>query len=251
LRAADVIDLKVDTLAHPFMVVAGSRYYLFFTAKDLKTDQGGIGLAESRDGLAWKFKRTVVKEPFVLSHPYVFKWQDAYYMVPEAHTERSVRLYRATSFPDKWKYERNLLEGDDFISPTLTRYKELWWMFVAPSGNDTLRLFYAADLNAAWTEHPQSPVVKKDANIARPGGRPFVIDGVLYRLGQDCYPTYGNQVHAFEITDLSTKAYSERMVAGPLVKSSSRGWNAEAMHHVDAHELGRNKWIAAVDALGY
>jgi hypothetical protein len=28
------------------------------------------------------------------------------------------------------------------------------------------------------------------------------------------------------------------------------GWNAEAMHHVDAHRIGGNQWIAAVDALG-
>jgi hypothetical protein len=26
-------------------------------------------------------------------------------MVPEAHTEKSVRLYKATAFPDEWKYQ--------------------------------------------------------------------------------------------------------------------------------------------------
>src|SRR5947209_4136107 len=44
LRGADVKDLKVDTLAHPFMLIEGSRYYLFFTAKDHKTDKSGIGM---------------------------------------------------------------------------------------------------------------------------------------------------------------------------------------------------------------
>jgi hypothetical protein len=250
LTAADVNDLDVDTIAHPFMVVTDSGYYLFFTAKDAKTDKGGIGLAESRNGTDWKYRKIVIHEPFVLSYPYVFKWRNDYYMIPEAHTETSVRLYKATEFPEKWQYEGNLLEGDRFISSTVVRYKDMWWMFTAPSGNNTLRLFYASDLKGPWTEHPHSPIVDKNPEIARPAGRPFVMDGTLYRLGQDCYPTYGNQVHAFQITDLSPNSYSEKMIDIPLVKASSKGWNAEAMHHVDAHQLGKNQWIAAVDALG-
>jgi len=250
LTAAAVTDLKVDIVAHPFMVVTDSMYYLFFTAKDGSTDMGGIGSAQSRNGLDWKYRRIVIKEPFVLAYPYVFKWRDDYYMIPEAHTETSVRLYRATEFPDKWQYEGDLLTGDQFISATVVRYKDMWWMFVARLGNDTLRLFYAADLKGPWTEHPLSPVVAKDLETARPGGRPFVIDGTLYRIGQDCYPTYGNQAHAFQITDISPTIYKEKMIDTPLVKATSQGWNAEAMHHVDAQQIGNGKWIAAVDALG-
>jgi hypothetical protein len=250
LRGSDVTDMAVDTLAHPFMVVARSRYYLFFTAKDLKTDKGGIALAESSDGLTWKFRRTVIHEPFVLSHPCVFNWRNEYYMIPEAHTETSVRLYRATEFPDRWKYEGDLLKGDHYISPTVVRYRGMWWMFTVRTGNETLRLFYARELRGPWTEHPLSPIVNKDLRTARPAGRPFVIGGILYRLGMDCYPTYGSQVRAFQITEISPTAYAEKMIETPLVKASTEGWNAEAMHHVDAHQIGKDRWIAAVDALG-
>ena len=246
----DMTDLNIDTLAHPFMVAVDSRYYMFFTAKDIQADKGGIGLAESSNGLEWKFKRTVIREPFVQCHPCVFRWQNDYYMVPEAHTQASVRLYRATAFPDQWEFERELIKGDQFNCPTLARYKDMWWMFTGTPGNDGLRLFYARDLKGAWTEHPLSPIIKKDLRTARPAGRPFVIDGTLYRLGQDCYPTYGNQVHAFRITDISPSKYAEDMIDAPLVKSSSKGWNAEAMHHVDAHQKGKDEWIAVVDALG-
>ena len=250
LTGADVNDLNVDTLAHPFMVVDGSRYFMFFTAKDLKSDKGGIGMAESNNGLAWRYRHIVVHEPFVLAHPYVFKWQNDYYMIPEAHTETSVRLYKATAFPDKWEYQKDLLTGDHFISPTLVRYKDMWWMFICVEGNETLRLFYARDFMGPWTEHPLSPVIKKDLHTARPAGRPFLLDGRLYRLGQDCLPVYGYQVHAFQITDISTTTYSEKMIETPVVRASSKGWNAEAMHHVDAHQIGASRWIAAVDALG-
>jgi len=250
LRGADVTDMNVDTLAHPFMLVENSRYYLFFTAKHHQTDKGGIALAESANGRDWKFRRTVIREPFVTSHPFVFRWQNEYYLIPEAHTETSVRLYRATAFPDEWKYEGDLLTGDRYISPTLAHYNEMWWMFVARSGNETLRLFYARDLKGPWKEHPKSPIIEKNLETARPAGRPFVIDGVLYRLGQDCYPTYGNQVRAFQVTEISPTSYAEKMIETPIVKASGKGWNASAMHHVDAHRLTSGAWIAAVDALG-
>jgi hypothetical protein len=251
ITAKDVTDLNVNIVAHPFMVIKDSRYYLFFTAKnDLSKEYSGIGLAESKNGFDWKYRQIVLKEPFVLSYPFVFKWQENYYMIPEAHAESFVRLYRATEFPYRWAYERDLITGDHFISASVVHYADMWWMFVAREGNETLRLFYASDLKGEWKEHPLSPVVAKDLNIARPGGRPLVMDGKLYRIGQDCYPTYGNQVFAFQITEISPTTYQEKMMEPPLVKATSKGWNAEAMHHVDLHQIGNHKWIAAVDALG-
>jgi hypothetical protein len=251
LRAEDVTDLDVNIVAHPFMVIKDSIYYLFFTAKnDIKEEFSGIGLAESRNGIKWTYKQIVLKETFVLSYPFVFKWQNDYYMIPEAHAETFIRLYRATDFPTKWTYERDLITGDHFISASVIRYADMWWMFVARLGNETLRLFYASDLKGEWKEHPLSPIVAKDPNTARPGGRPLVIDGTLYRIGQDCYPTYGNQVFAFQITEISTTTYKEKIMDTPLVKATSKGWNAEAMHHVDLHQVSKNRWIAAVDGLG-
>jgi hypothetical protein len=246
----DMRDLNIDTVAHPFLVAADSRYYVFFTAKDIKADKGGIGLAESANGREWKFRRTVVRERFVLSHPFVFKWQNEYYMIPEAHSETSVRLYRATAFPDRWKYEGDLIKGGTFISPTLVHHQGTWWMFTSPSGNDTLRLFHARELKGPWIEHPLSPIVKKDPRSARPAGRPFVMGGSLFRLAQDCVPTYGYQVRAFEVTELSPTTYADKLVEAPLVKATTQGWNARAMHHVDAVQVADGQWLAVVDALG-
>ena len=252
LTAPQVHDLKnVNTLAHPFMVIEGSHYYMFFTTKYLKTEESGIGLAESDNGRVWHYKHLVIKEPYTLAYPDVFKWQNGYYMVVESHTQTFVRLYKATTFPDKWEFQKNLLTGDHFISPTLVRYKNIWWMFTGVPGNASLRLFYARDFRGPWTEHPKSPLVKNDLHTARPAGRPFILNGKLYRLGMDCLPVYGYQVHAFEVTDISTTTYAEKMVETPVVKASGQGWNADAMHHVDAHQIGGNQWIAAVDALGY
>jgi hypothetical protein len=40
------------------------------------------------------------------------------------------------------------------------------------------------------------------------------------------------------------------MIPTPLVKATGEGWNAQAMHHVDLHQLSNGRWLAAVDAKG-
>jgi hypothetical protein len=251
LIPGDVTDFKVNIVAHPFMVIDGPKYYLFFTAKnDQNGEVSGIGLAESANGFQWHYSRIVLKEPFVLAYPYVFKDKGRYYMIPEAHTEKSLRLYRADPFPYKWTYEKDLLTGDTYISASVVEYAGMWWMFVGKLGNETLRLFFARELGGPWKEHPLSPVIPKDPNIARPGGRALVVDGKLYRIGQDCEPTYGNQALAFRVLEISPTKYKEDPNGIPLVKATSNGWNASAMHHVDLHRLSPEKWIAAVDGKG-
>ena len=253
LTAGDVTDVDAALVAHPFMTVTDSVYFMFFTVKDKINQHGSIGLAESLNGVDWEYRQIVIDEPYDLSYPYIFQWQDEYYMIPEAHTETSVRLYRAIDFPTGWTYEKDLIssDSDHFISPSIVRYKEMWWMFIARSGNETLRLFYASDLMGPWTEHSLSPIVEKNLDTARPAGKPVVIDGILYRMGQDCYPTYGNQVRAFQITAISTKTYEEEMIDVPIIKATSTGWNAYAMHHVDLHQIDKNLWITPVDGQGY
>jgi hypothetical protein len=250
LTASDVTDMDVDIVAYPFLVSHARGYYLFFKMMNRKANQCAIGLAESSDGFRWRYRKIVLREPFDLSYPCVFQWHGEYYMVPEAHTQTSLRLYRASHFPEEWTYERDLLTGDTYLNPSIAEYQGTWWMFTGRPGNDASRLFYAPDLKGPWTEHPKSPIVRNDLHTARPGGRPVVIDGTLYRLAQDCSPTYGHQVRAFQVLEITTTTYSEKLIDTPLIQKTGRGWNADAMHHVDLHPFGQGRWIAAVDAQG-
>jgi len=253
LHVTDMPDLHIDTVAHPNLVLADRRYYMFFTAKDLAATKGGIGLAQSSDGLTWTFTRTVIREPFVLSSPFVFQVDGTYHMTPESYTGTTVRLYRATSFPDRWEYVRDLVKGgpdEHFISPTVLHHEGRWYLFASPSGNDTLRLLHADRIDGPFVDHPSSPIVRNDPHNARTAGRPFSIEGALYRVAQDCQPTYGLQVFATKITALSATTYSEQKVEAPLLKAGGTGWLRKAAHHVEAHQRGPGDWIAAVDGLG-
>lgn len=247
LTAEHVTDMDALCIADPFIVDHGGRYYMFFEAVERKERKGVIAYAESTDAKAWRYGKVVIREGFHLSYPYVFRWRDDYYLVPESQRDFSVRLYKAVRFPDTWCFIGKILSGYKFADPSVFRYGDRWWLFASAGSNDALNLYWSADLLKGWQPHPMNPVVKLNRHFSRCGGRVVVDGGRLFRLTQDDDPVYGKLVFAFEITLLSEMAYAERLASPkPIVKGSGRGWNAAGMHHVDPHKT-HNGWIAAVD----
>jgi len=251
LTAEDVTDISADFVADPFLVYDNGTWYMFLEVWN-KDTEGDIAYATSEDGFNWNYEQIVLDEPFHLTYPYVFNWQGEFYMMPESYQANSIRLYKATDFPAEWSFVGTLLEGSDYVDSAIFRFEDRWWLFTASTENDTLRLYYADELLGPWTEHPESPVIEGDANIARPGGRVLVFDGRIIRYTQDDDPDYGTCVRAFEITELTTTIYEEKPVnENPILEPSGSGWNAYGMHQIDPHQIDQDEWIACVDGYGY
>jgi hypothetical protein len=224
---------------------------MFFEVMNRQTRRGEIGLATSENGMEWTYQQIVLAEPFHLSYPYVFEWMNNCYMIPETTKTSSVRLYKASTFPQEWLYAGTLLRGLRFADSSVIRHAGKWWLFTETNSQmkfDTLRLYYADDLMDPWREHPLSPIVKGNPRLARPAGRPLALGERVIRYAQDCHPAYGTQVRAFEITKLTIKEYHEQEVTGgPILTGSGPGWNKDGMHHIDPHFLEDERWIACVD----
>jgi hypothetical protein len=251
LTREDVTDVPAAFVADPFLLRANNAWYMFLEVKNRRTNKGEIALATSEEGVHWSYRQIVLTEPFHLSYPYVFQWENDYYMVPESYRADSVRLYKATEFPAQWTLVGTLLKGQAFVDPSIFRHRDKWWLFTgtSPDGkHDTLRLFYSEELTGPWREHPHSPIIKGNARMARPGGRILVLEDRIIRYAQDCYPVYGTQLRALEITELTTTVYREREGAeGPILIANGSGWNASGMHHIDPHRLADGRWMASVD----
>lgn len=247
LTGKDVNDINARFVADPFLVIKDGTYYMFFEAMNSETKQGDIGFAQSEDGVKWEYGGIILDENFHLSYPYVFESDGTYYLIPESHEDMSVRLYVADPFPNAWKHVGNLLNGHPYADSSIFRYDNKWWLYVYVPDTASLNLFYSEELLTGWTPHPLNPIVKSNKHIARPGGRVIEYDGHMYRLTQDDDPQYGIQVFVFEISELSTDSYAEKILSEtPVVKMTGKGWNASGMHHVDVLSDG-DGWIAAVD----
>jgi len=247
LTARDVSDVRADFVADPFMIRANEQWYMFFEVMNTGTGKGEIGLAESDNGLEWIYRRIVLNEPFHLSYPYVFAWENEYYMIPETHETNSIRLYKAVDFPTRWVFLGTLLKGYPFLDTSVVHVNGTWWMFTSVT-DSILHLYFADSLLGPWSLHPQSPVVMGDPRKARPAGRVIVYQGRVVRFTQDGSVVYGREVRAFEITHLSTKVYEEREIQdSPLIKGNGSGWNAKGMHHIDVQHVSAQYWVACVD----
>jgi hypothetical protein len=251
LTAKDVTDSLAEYVADPFMIYENSMWFMFFEVLNKETNQGDIAFASSMDAINWQYKQIILDEPFHLSYPYVFKKENNYYMIPETYQTNSIRLYRAIDFPENWEFSKTLISGKDFVDPSIFYYEDKWWLFASTTQNDTLYLYYADTLMGPWTEHPESPVVSNDKNKARPAGRVVIYDDHIIRYAQDDYPTYGNQVYAFEVIHLTTSNYEEKEVEdNPIIKAGKARWNEKGMHHIDSYQISHNKWVACVDGFG-
>lgn len=245
LTAADVTDVPAVFIADPFMIKKDATWYMFAEVFNAKTLKGEIAMAKSEDGFNWLYDQIVLAEPFHLSYPYVFEWMNDYYMIPESQAIGEVRLYKAHDFFTKWSFIKILIAGK-YDDSSIFYYNQTWWLFTA-KGHDSLYLFFADDLMGPWMPHPQNPLVSGDPHFARPGGRVLVIDGKIIRFAQDDAPDYGLKVHAFEVTQLSAESYEEKIIGESLLQPSGHGWNATGMHHLDAHRIMDNQWLACVD----
>jgi hypothetical protein len=248
LVAEQVTDIPAEFVADPFMIQVGNTWHMFFEVMNAETGRGEIGLAKSVDGIRWEYQQIVLRESFHLSYPYVFGVGVEYFMIPESHEANVTKLYRAISFPTNWEPVKTVLEGA-WADSSVFFWNGFWWLFTNPVAppNQILELFYAASIIGPWHRHPMSPLVSGNHRIARSGGRLIEQDDRPVRFAQDCFPSYGTSVRAFEITVINASDYAERELEGsPILGPGSLPWNHSGMHHIDAH-LTSNGWLACVD----
>ena len=246
LTKEDVLDVKADFVADPFLMKKGGDYYLFFEVFNSKKIKGEIGLAKSKDCLKWDYDKVILSEKFHLSYPHVFKYKDEYYMIPETHTKKSVRLYKADNFPYDWKFVKTILCGKNFMDSTIFFNENKWWLFTETNKNKELRLYYSEDIFGNWVEHSQSPI-NKNPSFSRPGGNILLHGKRLIRFAQDSIPYYGSQLWAFEILQLNEKKYKEKLIGKKPILRGFEDWNKKGMHHASYLQLTKDKFLIAVD----
>jgi hypothetical protein len=245
----DVVGLPASFTADPFLVQDESRWHLFFEFFNTDSNKGEIGVAESSDLRHWRFIGPALVEPYHLSYPFVFKHHGNYYMIPESRQAHEVRLYRATSYPTQWSFERTLLRGD-FADSSLVFFKGRWWLFSCKSPYD-LHIFYASRLTGPWKPHQLNPIYKGDRSRARPGGRPVVINNRLYRFVQNNIGGYGKHVQGEAVDTLTPSSFHERVMSpNPLLGPHGDGWARNGMHHFAPWQAVDGTWAIAIDGSG-
>lgn len=201
-------------LADPFVVERDGVRALFAEDFDYVRGRGVIeALVLGPDDAVLRRERVIEAETH-LSYPFPLEIDGQLYLVPENCGANEVALYRCVRFPDRWEREGALFPSFDGVDTTFFAHEGRWWAFCtrySRGSNLALHALHAPSLRGPWTEHPLNPIVV-DVASARPAGPPFVVDGVLYRLGQDCSYTYGGAVVVARVDELTPSSYRETLV---------------------------------------
>ncbi len=194
----------------PFLFEEDGKAYLFFELFDRRLMRGAIGCRAYCNG-DWGEAKIVFSADYHLSFPFVFRRDDAIYMMPEAYYSRCIPLLRAVSFPYEWELVEKIMSGRSVCDSILYSADSNEYLFTQP----VVHPYTFAELELyvrsaeGWKAHPESPICKNQSRGARMAGSIIETQGKLYRVGQDCSNGYGNALQFFEINELTPEHYRE------------------------------------------
>jgi hypothetical protein len=236
--------------ADPFLVKKGNRLHILFEDFDYKRNKGVIGYFSIDANTHQVVGRSCALEMEChLAYPYMFVHENIIYCIPELSKSGAVELFSLDENSGKLNHVSQLLKFPG-VDPTLFFHDEKWWLFVTHAGasNEQLHVFYSENLQGPYIAHPLNPV-KTDIQSARPGGRPEVIDGKLYRPVQMNSGRYGASLAWNEIETLTTNSFSEKTLleVSPLeIKGYKQGlhtWCRDGEYLiVDGKDYGCNRY---------
>jgi hypothetical protein len=200
--------------ADGFMVKDNERLLLLYEDYTYKTRKGHISAVwfNERD---YSFSETmdILEEPWHLSYPFILRYNNTLFCIPESKDHKSVELYKLDVAQMKMIHHRTLVKDLEAVDPTLIFHQNWWYLFFTSghASNVELHIWHAEHLEDEFTPHILNPVKSNIAN-ARPAGPLFYLDGKLYRPAQDCSKSYGGRIIINEVKILTEDSFLEMAV---------------------------------------
>lgn len=229
--------------ADPCVYLHAGRQFIFFEDYPYHEKKGVISCIEIDSNGDCGPPKEVLKRDYHLSYPFLFQWQSEIYMMPETSANRTIEVYRAIEFPNKWKLHATLFSNVKAVDATLLHYRDKFWLFAnigterSPT-TDELFLFHSQSPFGPWKPHPENPIVS-DVCGARPAGRFIEQDGQLIRPAQDCSRRYGYKIK-FNRVDVLTETDYRETPAGEMAPDWLRG-------NLATHTISEDNGLQVVD----
>jgi hypothetical protein len=201
-------------LADPFGQLIDGTLFIFCEKGDMDSRYGELTTIEMKNKVYSNPKNFLIELNCHLSYPYMFDYQGEIYLIPESRQNRSILLYRAEKFPEKWIKVNTIAQDINASDSTIVYYNDMWWLMytdISIGENNNLCILYSENLYGKWKSHLGNPV-KQDIRSARPAGTPFIKDEILYRPSQDCSKIYGGKITINKVKILTPSQYLEETV---------------------------------------
>lgn len=225
--------------ADPFLFEHEGTPYVFSEMYDYLTRRGGIGYSRLENG-RWSKWKLVIDEPFHMSFPNVFRLGKEIVMVPETSADRSLRLYRAVAFPDRWELVKVLAEDVMWVDTTFWQEADKWFAITRDLEHWDDQRDLLLELNEAFDILTVTPIREGDSARSRQGGNFFAVRGTEFRVTQDCTEHYGG---ALAFSEFRRDSLAEEGM-GPVVLhlepeelrfAEQRSWTGLHTYNISEH----------------
>jgi hypothetical protein len=205
--------------ADPCLLEDRGRLFIYYEEVQFGSSTGRLRAGEFHAGETGRLGKPMIRMPHHAAYPCVFKYGDTFYCTPEMAPSCTVALFSGQTPLGPWRKHSILLQGVRALDSTLFFFGDRWWLFctVATSSRkdrgrmdnmDNVHIWHSPEPWGPWEPHGLQPA-KEDLRSARPAGRPFFVDDVLYRPAQDCWPWYGARVVINRVITLTPDDFVE------------------------------------------
>jgi len=216
--------------ADPFLVNKGKNYYIFFEDFSLKKKKGSISCIKVNLNNKKEYFKEIIKENFHLSFPFIFKYKQNYFMVPESSENNSLRLYKCIKFPNKWKFYKKIMKNINCVDPVIFKWKNKWILLISKPENTFLynKLYAYTSKNPLsndWKPLTSNPVVKSNI-LGRNAGLIQEKKGRIYRVSQAYISgNYGAYISINKVLNILKNKYHEKKIKSifPFSKKNIKG----------------------------
>jgi len=217
-RFQSLIPPKGISWADPFPISEENKLWLF--AEEIVGNGLGrvVCFEYLKDEKRFGLPKIIIQEDFHLSYPFVFRYENNWYMMPETGESGNVIVYKADDFPYSWKKHEIVVKNKKLYDATPFEYNKKWYCFASErsrstsSPNDLLQLYVLENGPlGSWKPHSSSPI-KIDVRGGRCAGKIFEKDGKIFRPAQLGAPKYGYAIQIYEILHLDDVSFQEQLV---------------------------------------
>lgn len=245
-RYKKIIPPKDRFWADPHILTRGDNFYIFVEEFIYKNSKAHIAVIKIDKQGNYQYLGKVLEKNYHLSYPFVFEYENEYYMIPETEGNKNIEIYHCVNFPNKWEFFGKLMEDVSAVDTTIFKHNNKWWMFTGikenegASNSDELFLFYSDNpLKNNWKSHKKNPIIS-DIRIARPAGKIFTYNNRIYRPSQISSKYYGYGISINEIVKLNIDEYEESQITTILPK-----WNKKISR---THTFCYDDGLSIIDA---
>jgi hypothetical protein len=218
----------------------------------LNKGKGKIEVTYTSDLKNWEYSNVNLNIDSHLSYPFIIQENEKeIFMVPETGELNEVALYKSGIFPSNWEKYKVLLTGN-YVDSHIFKNNGLYFLFTTKKYKKEednnqfdyrLELYSSNRIDGDYQIHPSSPI-SVGRKFSRSAGSIIKKDGKLLRPVQDCMERYGREVHVFEIMELSSTKYKEKLFQEDYIQTN---WKLRhGGHHVIIADF-KNEKITAFD----